>query len=558
MGIQVAGMQWPLAGRAGELEAFTQAWGDDRYRVVVVSGPMGVGKTRLGEEFLAQAARGGWTAKRVTATAAAANVPLGAMAHLIPREVDLADPVRGFAQVAQELVGPQRDRRLVLLVDDLQLLDAASAVLLRQLLDSDLARLIVTIGTGAPLNEAVSALTGGDSVRRIDVDPFRPDQVEQVLRAALGGTVGQRTLHELYTASDGNALYLRELVIGALAARTLCYDGEIWELAPRGVTTTPRLTELVEAVLAAADPAAGDLLELLALCDSVSLARAASLVSLEVLTELELAGLLRTIADRQRIGVALAHPLYGEILRKTLPPVRRRQLLLAQADWVESQGAKRRDDPLHVASWRLAATGTADARLLMQAAILASYAHDYQQVDNLLQHLPEGQRTFASCMLHGNALMELGRWQEVDKMLADAEARASGEEEQVASALIPTWNLFWIMGRPDQALRVNQSALARLTAPAQQHLLRLNEGVLRTLSGEVIRGLTLLEDLETEAKDAANINLWMFGAMGKTCGLATVGRSSAAIAWGEHAYASHLLVEEQGLGDFRRSSNSRP
>lgn len=58
-------------------------------------------------------------------------MPLGAIAHLIPPGLDLSDSVRGFAAVARALPEPGDGRKRVLLVDDLQWLDAASAMLLR-------------------------------------------------------------------------------------------------------------------------------------------------------------------------------------------------------------------------------------------------------------------------------------------------------------------------------------------------------------------------------------------------------------------------------------------
>jgi hypothetical protein len=205
-----------------------------------------VGKSRLAEETLARAVREGFKAGRATATAVAGAVPLGAIAHLLPAGVDLSEPVKGFAEVASALAGPQR-RRWAVLIDDLHLLDAASAVLLRQLLDARVVRLIGTVRTGEPLGEAVQALTGSDAMHRVDLAELDREQVEAVLRAALGGPVAMGTAHELYGASRGNVLYLREMVHGALAAGSLANDGEIWELAEDRPVGTPMLTELIGA-----------------------------------------------------------------------------------------------------------------------------------------------------------------------------------------------------------------------------------------------------------------------------------------------------------------------
>ncbi|WP_435279889.1 LuxR C-terminal-related transcriptional regulator [Streptomyces sp. 1222.5] len=548
MRVQAGLSQWPLAGRERELEAFGKAWREPQCLAVVICGPAGVGKSRLAEECLAQGMREGWKGARAAATAAAATVPLGAIAHLIPAGVDLADPVKGFAAVAQVLAGQRRDRRWVVLVDDLHLLDAASAVLLRQLLDARVVRLIVTVRTGEPIGDAVNALTGGDQAHRIDLTAFDQEQLEQVLCAALGGPVGRGTLQELYTASGGNVLYSRELVLGALASGALTSDGEIWELAKGALPTTSKLTELIEARLAAADPAAGPVLNLLALCEPVSLADAQAVAPMVVLADAQAVGLIQVATSRRRTTLALAHPLYGETLRAGLPAPCRRQLLLDQVARMRARGARRRADALHIATWQLAATGTADPPLLLHAAALARHAHDYYQVDALMQALPEGKRSHSSCLLHGDALAQLGQWQQADALLAEADARAPGEAEIVAAALVRTWNLFWMAGRTDEALQANDTARERVTGAVGQHLLTVNEASLRTVSGQPAQGLALVRDLEADSRQAPDANTWAAAAMFKTAGLAFVGRTGEAIAWGEHAYAEHVRVDEQALG----------
>ena len=542
------GARWPLVGRDAELDAFGAWWQDRRCRSVVVFGPAGVGKSRLAEELLARATADRWKGARVTATATASSVPLSALAHLIPAGADLSDPVRGFAAVARALAGPRHDRRWAVLVDDLHLLDAASAVLLRQLLDAGVVRLIGTVRTGQPVGDAVRALADGDAACRIDLAPFGAGQTEAVLRTALGAPVDQRTLHTLHDASGGNALYLRELVLGALEAGSLTGDGEIWQLAEGAPTATPQLAELIGARLNAAGPAARPLLELLALCEPLPLADAQAVSGQEVLTDVEDAGLVRILTDRRRTTLVLAHPLYREVLRARLPVLRRRGLLLAQAERTRAHGARRREDPLHLAGWQLAATGTADPALLLRAAALARHAHDYRRVIDLLEAVPEADRTHVSCLLHGDALLQLGQWQQADELLCEAQERASGEAEQIAAALLRSWNLLWMPVRADEALRVIEGVRSRVTGAAGLRLLAINEGSLRVVSGQPVQGLALLEDLETDVRQAPDVSSWAVAATARTSGLAVVGRTDEAVRWAQYAHDAHAGIEEEVRG----------
>src|SRR5438552_17458376 len=75
--------EWPLVGRTAELERV-----DGLLRRgaggVVLAGPAGVGKTRLASECLGLAEQRGFAQVRVGATEAAAALPFGAFAPLLP------------------------------------------------------------------------------------------------------------------------------------------------------------------------------------------------------------------------------------------------------------------------------------------------------------------------------------------------------------------------------------------------------------------------------------------------------------------------------------------
>nr|WSX77900.1 LuxR C-terminal-related transcriptional regulator [Streptomyces sp. NBC_00899] len=545
------GTAWPLVGRDAELAAFDRAWEDPRCRGAVLFGPAGVGKTRLAEEFQARAVGGRWKGIR-TAGGSSRNVPLGALAHLLPGGADLTDPVRGFAAVARDLAGPRRNRRWVVLVDDLHLLDTASTVLLQYLLDAGVIRLIATVRTGEPFGDAVDALAQGDAVLRTDLAPFDAEQMDAVLRGVLGGPVDRRALRAFFAWSLGNALYLRELVHAALEAGTLTHDGEIWTLTRDAPPVPAVLAELISARLAAVTGPARTVLELLALCQPVALADAQAVSGLDTLIGLDESGLTRVHQDGRRTTVSLAHPLYGEVVRDGLPEPRRRDLLLRHIERVQAHGGRRRSDAAQLAALHLAATGTADPELLVRAAMVGRHAHDYRQVDALLSALPDSHRTSSTCLMNGEALMNLARWQQADALMAEAESRAGSEQERVTAVLVRTSNLFWAAARTEQALDVNDRALAQVGDPASLRLLRLNKGAMLAASGRPAEGVELLADVEDDAgapQDAApspQSGVWEVAAFGRTAALCCVGRVEEAVEWGWRAHAAHRRLAERG------------
>lgn len=540
--------RWPLVGRGGDLREFNRILVNPRFRGFVISGPAGVGKTRLAEELLALAAQRGLTTKRATASSAAGMVPLGAIAHLLPPGVDLSDPAKGFASVVSAL-DPRRSRWAVF-VDDLHLLDSASALLLRQLMAAKIVWLIATVRSGEPVSEAVQNLMDEERVHGYSLGELDLPQTEQVLHTALSGPLSRRTVASLFEASRGNMLYLRELVLGALNSRALRQEGGIWELDEQQPLGSARLTELIDGRLATVPPEARPLLESLALCGTLALADAHGIASPETVADLERSGLVTVSVDQRRRLVRFTHPLYGEVLRAGVPALLRRARLKEQVDRIVATGARRHDDALHIATWSLGATGTADPALLMRAALLARHAHDYHHAVALLEALPTEHRTIESQMLLGDSLFELGNPDRAEAALAQAAALATTDGEKLGVAFTRAMSLFWAGNSTSKALEVLKDASNNLAGPDERMMLQVCRGALCAISGEPSEALVLLEhleDLEIGPSEVAHPGIWAVGAMMRPAARALTGTAVSAVEDAEHAYELHQRVDAQAL-----------
>src|SRR5262245_6397062 len=124
-----AAASWPLVGRGEEL-AFVSALMERRRGGVVLAGAGGVGKTRLARAILGVAEARGYATAWATATRAAASIPYGALAELLPeREGGAEGPLVFFQRAARALRERRDGRSLALAIDDAQLLDGVSAAL---------------------------------------------------------------------------------------------------------------------------------------------------------------------------------------------------------------------------------------------------------------------------------------------------------------------------------------------------------------------------------------------------------------------------------------------
>jgi hypothetical protein len=100
---------WRLVGRREELRRIARARHEGAGGVVLVGQP-GVGKTRLAAEVLVEADQDGLATARAIATQAAAAIPLGALAPLLPELRNGLNPLLAGRQALRALAG---DRRLV-------------------------------------------------------------------------------------------------------------------------------------------------------------------------------------------------------------------------------------------------------------------------------------------------------------------------------------------------------------------------------------------------------------------------------------------------------------
>ena len=372
---------WPLTGRTSQLEELGRHYRDPARAGVVLHGPAGVGKTRLAEEALRLAERAGRRVERAVGHPATREIPLGALAHLLPAdltaELGVGDDERTglFHAARAELRRQAGDDRLVLLVDDLDLLDDTSVAVLVPLVMARTVFLVGTVRTGRTPSARLSVLHRDGHLVRMEIGPLDPDELGALLHRALDGPVTTRARAELARLSGGNLQVLTELVRGARERGVLADTGGAWDLTGPLPTTTA-LDELVAEHLAGVKPAGRAVLELLAVCERFGLADLERIHDPANLEWLEASGLVVVVRSGRRTAVRLAHPLYGEVLRAGLPPLRLRRIQIELADTVEAHGARRREDVLQTALWRVASGGEVPGDRLLRAARLALAGHD--------------------------------------------------------------------------------------------------------------------------------------------------------------------------------------
>lgn len=449
----VAVGEWPLVGRAVELDALASAV--TSAESVLLAGPPGVGKTRLATETMGLAAARGFKVLRVSGSQAASRLPFGAFAFLLPELDAAAEGTSTLRELARAVIGQGPGGRLALLVDDAHLLDPSSAVLVHELAAAESVFVVAVVRSRACAPDPIQALWKDGLATRIEIDQFGETEVGQVLEATLGGPVHGATRHLLFERTLGNVLFLRELVEGALNAGVLGEKDGLWQLTGP-LPVTARLVELIDARIDGLPGPERAVVDTLAVGEPLALRLLERVVSPEAVRSLDERRLLQIAAGDDDVQVRLIHPLFGDVVRDGLPALRTRQICRDLADALDALGVG--EDLLRLASWRLQAGDGAHAATMSAGAEQAWRLGDLPQAERLATAASRAGAGFDTQLLLAQVYAVSGREKLAEQRYADLAQRADTDDGRMRLAVPRIDNLCHNLGSLDAALRVAQEA----------------------------------------------------------------------------------------------------
>jgi ATP/maltotriose-dependent transcriptional regulator MalT len=532
--------EWPFTGRVNELDRLTGNILTEGSSIVLV-GATGVGKTRLARRLLDRAARAGLATAAVTASRTAAEIPFGALASLIPKALEQpagsVDTRADFLhRCVAALASDEEGRPKVLLVDDGHLLDTASATVLHQAVATRACRLIMTIRLGEAMHDLVVSLWKDGLAVRHEIGGLSEPEIGDLLHAALGDPVDRATVARLARQCEGNVLFLRELVRGAVRSGTLAHEDHLWRLTgpPR---LSDRLIELVEARLGDLTVPERELLEVVAFGQPLSSAEVGALSEERVAEELERRGFLVSTQDGRRLTIRTAHPLYAEALLARLPAIRIRRIARVLADVVEGTGARRRDDVLRVAQWRLEGGGVRPD-LMLRAATAARWSYDFPLAERLARAALADGVGFEAGLLVGQLAFLQGRGEEAEAELS-ALAPAAENDAQRARVALARLDCAIFLGQIDTGLQIAEETEAQLAdAVWRDQVTARRSGLLLAAAGPRAAldvAVPLLERSEGRGL--------VWGCLVACLGLGRLGRLDEAIAVADRGHAAQLQLQ---------------
>lgn len=469
---------WSFVGRSAEFDRLIAAATDVDHRGLIFSGTAGIGKSRLLREAIRALPADRYAVWLVSANIATAGLPFGGLAQVLPADQPAGLSPAGVLRWAVDALHQQAaGRPIVLGIDDAHLLDPASAALVYLIARSDRATVVGTLLSGRPVPLSIRALWTDDLVDHAELPPLGLTEATKLLVGILGGPVDDASAERLWRLSDGNALLLRELVLAARTSEEFHQAYGVWRWTGR-LELAPSLTDLIDTRIGRLADGVRAVIELVAFGEPIGsrlLAHATSDADVEAAEE---RGLIRVVPHDRRANVRLAHPLYGEVVRRQCPVTRTRRLKARLAELVEQTGGRRRDDLLRVAVWRLDSGTAEDPQPLLCAAGQAFARFDVPLAARLARAALETGGGFDAAELLATILMFGDQPEEAISVLDSVADQITSGQRRSRWLTVRGMVSYWGLRRETTVEEIDAGA-AELTDPADRARVRAFEGIMR-------------------------------------------------------------------------------
>jgi DNA-binding CsgD family transcriptional regulator len=429
---------WPLEGRESELVSVRDAFSGSAVNAVLVLAPAGVGKTRLAREALRGLdCRTEW----VTATRAATSIPFGALAHLIPDDVQSSvEPVGLIRAVCSQVARWGGRAKVAIGVDDAHLLDDASSTVIANLVGAAAAFVVLTARSGEPLADCLARLGKEGEATVLELSPLPGAVIDRLIDHGTGGAIDVADRRRLHAVAQGNPLALRELLHGAV---------------PGG------LTELVSSRLDGLDPGTRHVVEMVACGEPVPLGFLERLAGLAAVAAAEDSGLVVCERAGARVHARLDHPLFGDVMRARMGAARSQQVYRDLAGQLLSTPLRRREDTLRAALWQVESGQIVRPDLAREGARQAIGRTGLVLAERLARAAREAEPGAEADWLLAEILEYQGRSGEAAELLpATPPARLS---ERIRWAVARADWLYWARGNLAAALQALDTAAGQST-----------------------------------------------------------------------------------------------
>lgn len=449
--------RWPLVGRQDEMAEVNRVFREGGHGGLLITGPAGMGKTRLAREFAEHAERAGFPVARVDGHAEAGMIPFAGMAHLLPADVLDVTGLQGemqraaiFQRARAAFESTRSGKRLVLMVDNVDRIDDMSNALIGSLIHSGTVFAVMTQRTARGDTLVMDELVRSGRIGHIDLDPLADTDLDVLLYRVLSGPIERDSLNRLTDLSGGSPGALQQLVEAALAAHTLDLRSDVWQLTGP-LQPTVGLPGAASYRIADLDPEARRGAELLAIAGQLDLDVATEVIGGDVLDELDHAGLIALSEAPRGTRVLLAHAHVGPMLLDSLGQLRMRRHKQDLAAAVAAHDMSP-EGHLSVVRWNVETGVEVERDEVIDAARFAVGNGDGASADVLLDHLARHAGGADVVQLRAELCFQRGQMGRAEQLLESLDLSALDERVAATAVRRRATILFHVRGRDDEAL----------------------------------------------------------------------------------------------------------
>ncbi|WP_104161708.1 LuxR family transcriptional regulator [Arthrobacter sp. ZGTC212] len=442
-----------LFGRDRELAEITSRLLEPGLRGAVVIGEGGMGKSALADQVL-ERLNGIVTPSFIHGSPVLSRLPYGVLSAYLETAgpEDMESPLAVLRTIRRHFrkLSEVGSGQPLLVIDDAQFLDEASAHVVTQLAMSGELRLLILAQPRARHIHELLSLARDGLLARIDLGALSRDAVHEVCEGVLDGPVLRASSAVLATLSGGNPLYLKALLAQSRRLGHLAEGNGAWFLRREPDGLDSAVIDRVKSQLLTRSPEERDTLETLALAQPLQRSVLAAVCGPAPVHALLADGILCAVQGPAEM-LRLAQPLHADVIRSLVPAVRSAAIRTKVLDCLpDREGAEAGDPSVKTAwlrrlEWALdCGEGIPDAELL-QAARAANDDGQWPLAVRFGSAVRDGSCLAAARVETAAALMETGGFARagdlLEGMLEPGQPTLAQDEETLTRAVLATVRL---------------------------------------------------------------------------------------------------------------------